>query len=118
MFDFRPEDGNPGLIQYEVRYRPGPFVNTAGQVVPVAGNAFLEVRVEPARRADLSGDTAVPVYNGPLSIRPSGTELIREVRFIDDFEANMVWVIGLERRVPFDTVEFNEDDQLVVDVGG
>ena len=115
-FDFKPEDGNPGFMSYEIAYRNGPFRDTAGRTIPVAGNAFLVVRVEPGRTANLSGDTPVVTYTGPRSIKPGNTEAIREVRFIEDFEANMVWVIGLDSARSFGAVEFNEDDQLVVDV--
>lgn len=116
-FSFEPEGGgDDGAISYDVGYVTPPFRDTAGRRIHVQGNAFLMVRTEPARRADLSGPTFRLTYTGPTDIRPTHTSIVRNVRFIEDFEANMVWIIGLDRRRPFEVFELDGPDRLVVDV--
>ena len=121
-FEFRtePQPGVPPTvdedISYEVTYQSPPFGDTAGRVVPVAGSAFIQVRVEPGRTVDLSGPNLVITYPGPDSIVPAGTTAIREVRLVDDFEANMIWAIGLDRVRPFTVTELDGPDRLVIDI--
>lgn len=54
---------------------------------------------------------------GPREVLPSGTRFIREVQFSEDFEANLVWVIGLDTARDFSVFELDGPDLLVVDVG-
>ncbi|MGH9165437.1 MAG: AMIN-like domain-containing (lipo)protein, partial [Acidimicrobiales bacterium] len=56
-------------------------------------------------------------YTGPLSLRPTSTAAVREVRFVDDFVAQLEWAIGLVRRRPVSVVELNDPDRLVIDIG-
>lgn len=71
--------------------RATSFTAISGQPVPVQGNAFWSVRVEAASIADQSGNL---VYKGPRDLDPT-TALVRDVKQIEDFEAQMVWAIGL-----------------------
>jgi hypothetical protein len=115
-FSFETPAGQHSRISYEGRYGSPPFVDTAGRRVSVQGNAFLVVRVEPGGRVDLSGPGLRLTYTGPVDIRPTGTSLIRNVRFVEDFEANMIWIIGLDRRRAFEVFEIDGPDRLVVDI--
>jgi hypothetical protein len=61
-------------------------------------------------------DSGAATYIGPRSIRP-GLPFIREVKFIDDFERNLVWVIGLDQARQFTVHQLSSPDRLVIDVG-
>jgi hypothetical protein len=112
VFDFGGTDGIP---EYDVRFEPPPFRNTADEEVPVAGTAFLRVRVFPALRADLSLPGAPATYTGPLRFDP-GTHGVAEVVFVDDFEAVMIWVIGLDAQRPFAVGTLTNPPRLYVDI--
>lgn len=71
--------------------RATSFTNIAGQRVPVQGSAYWSVRFEGASQADQNGQL---VYRGSRDLDP-GTQLVRDVRLIEDFEAQLVWAVGL-----------------------
>jgi hypothetical protein len=112
VFDFGGTDGIP---EYDVRYVLPPFRNVADQEVAVAGTAFLRVRVFPASRADLSLPEAPLTYTGPLRFDP-GTVSAAEVVFVEDFEAQMIWVIGLDAQRPFAVGTLTNPPRLYVDI--
>ena len=102
-----------GTPMYIVGYETPPFIATSGDAVPVEGAAFLGVHFSPGIRYDV--DTMVPTYTGDLVLEP-GLTPIQQVVFIDDFEAAMYWVIGLDSERPF-TVDILQDPlRLVIDV--
>jgi hypothetical protein len=103
-------DGTP---LYTVGYETPPFSGASGEPTPVDGTAFLVVRLFPALRYDI--DTMVPTYTGELVIEP-GFDPISQVVFIDDFEAMMVWVIGLTSEQPFTVDVLQEPLRLVIDI--
>lgn len=103
-------DGTP---LYTVGYETPPFSGASGEPIPVDGTAFLAVRLFPALRYDI--DTMVPTYTGELVIEP-GLEPISQIVFIDDFEAMMVWVIGLTAEQPFTVDVLQEPLRLVIDI--
>ena len=110
-----PEDGSLG---YRVEYRKGPLREDGrGRPVPVDGEAFLVVRLSPARDARLSGPDPGPTYHGPATIRPNGARHVVEVRRVGSFEGVVTWAIGLEEHRPFRAMVFESPTRLVVDVG-
>ena len=114
VFQFKP-DTTAVLVGWDLGYRAPPFLDTAGRRVPVAGSAFLFAHFEPSSTFDVSNNQAT--YTGPHSVKPSGTTRVREVRLVDDFEANMGWVIGLDRVRPFNVVVLKNPDRVVVEIG-
>lgn len=112
VFDFGGTDGIP---EYDVRYQSPPFRNTADQDVPVAGSAFLRVRVFPAWRADLNLPDAPLTYTGPLRFDPH-TASVEEVVFVEDFEALMIWVVGLTAQRPFTIGTLTDPPRIYVDI--
>lgn len=97
-FEFR--DGAPP--QYVIEYRPGPFsFGESGMPLTVQGSAYLLVQFPHASGVDLNDPAATPTYTGPDSIIPTGLTHVREVRKIEDFEAVLQWVIGLDSTRPF-----------------
>lgn len=93
VFEFGGEQGvQDDVPRFHVE-RATSFTNIAGQSVPVQGNAYWSVRFEGASQADQQGRL---VYRGPRDLDPA-TPLVRDVKLIEDFEAQMVWAIGLAR---------------------
>lgn len=113
VFDFRSGQ----LPGYSVGYESGPF--TLGQSdmpVTVAGEAFLVVRMTPASGVDLESPDARPTYEGPESLTPPGLTHVREIRRLEDFEANLVWVVGLDAQRPFTVGALDGPPRIYVDV--
>lgn len=115
VFTFSVEAGPAdGTTSDEIGYRSPPFAGPSGTPVDVAGGAFLEVLLFGARAYD--GQTGAPTYTGPAEIRP-GLTAIRELQLVEDFEALLVWVVGVDRRRPFNVFQLDGPDRLVIDVG-
>jgi hypothetical protein len=70
----------------------------SGKRVTLAGKAALVLRFTPAAGADLSGPTLKITYTGPKRLRPAGTGPVREVARTSDFEGELGWAIGLDRK--------------------
>ncbi|MEP6661756.1 MAG: hypothetical protein ABJD24_17715 [Acidimicrobiales bacterium] len=96
----------------DVGYRSKPFLNTAGNPVQVKGNAFLSVRLFPTSAIDQNAPTFTVTYVGPPVVN---TSKVVDVVKQEDFEAQMNWVIGLDRVRDF-TVTQNAG-VLTIDVG-
>jgi len=115
-FDFKDANGaKPG---YLVEYRPADQAQTedaSGKHIPIAGNAFLVVRFEPAATADLSGASLERTYIGPRTITPKGTRWVKQVSKTGDFEAVLTWAIGLSERRGFKVT--SEPSRLTIEVG-
>jgi hypothetical protein len=113
VFQFR--NALPG---YRVEYVEPPLhQDGSGDVVEVAGNAFVNVRMEPASGFDVGTGEGVLVYEGPRRIDGSsaGTTTVREVVRIGDFEAQLNWAVGLDERVDFRVLTLDGPPRLVVD---
>jgi hypothetical protein len=109
-------DGSSGTPLYDVGLAAGPFGNVSGNTVPVDGNAFIHVRLFPGMRWDISDPNGiVQTYFGPEEI-DVGIGSIVEVVFLEDFEANMEWVIGLTTERPFKVFTLESPTRLAVDV--
>jgi hypothetical protein len=113
VFDFR-EGGRPS---YTVEYQPGPFgLGESDQTVTIDGSAFLVVRFEPASGVDLNDPSVPRTYTGPESLHPTGLAHVREIRQIEDFEAVLIWVIGLDGTRPFSVGVLDGPPRVYVDV--
>ncbi len=97
-FEFR--DGAPP--EYRIEYQSGPFFfGESGMPVTIQGSAFLVVTFPHSSGVDLTDPAATVTYTGPDSIVPTGLTHVAEVRKIEDFEAVLRWVIGLDSVRPF-----------------
>jgi hypothetical protein len=113
VFQFRNQV--PG---YRVEYVQPPIKEDgSGNVVQVRGNAFVEVRMEPASGFDLTTGEGQLVYKGPKRIdgAAAGTTVVREVVRTGDFEAVLTWAIGLEEKVDFRVMTTQSPARLIVD---
>ncbi len=111
VFDF---EGN-GTPAYEVGYQSGPSFVGSGGGDPVApdGSAFLVIRIIPGLTYDV--DDYTPTYLGPVSFDP-GLGSIAEIAFVGDFEADMIWVVGLTGERGFEVTTRTDPQRLVVDI--
>ncbi|MGZ4397420.1 MAG: AMIN-like domain-containing (lipo)protein, partial [Gaiellaceae bacterium] len=113
VFQFR--NGLPG---YRVAYAEAPLhEDGSGKPVPVAGNYFVVVRMEPASGFDLGTGDGKLVYTGPRRLAGSGagTSEVSEIVRTGDFEAVLTWAVGLVDRVDFRVTTLSDPARLVVD---
>lgn len=114
VFEFR--DG--AAPAYDIEYEPGPFTfGESGEPLTVQGGAFLVIRFPHASGVDLSSVDATQTYTGPESIVPSDLTRVREVRRLEDFEAVLVWVIGIDTTRPFTVGTLTGPPRVYVDIG-
>ena len=110
-FDFSSKTAD--APSYTIEYQPGPFTEAgSGATVPVAGQAFLVVRLEPAYGFDF--ESGQPSYTGPKRIPGERADHVTEVVETGDFEAVMTWVIGLDSKRPVGVEATGFPHQLVV----
>jgi hypothetical protein len=115
-FTFEPAGSLPaGPLGWSVGYQLEPIRNIAGFVVDVAGPAHFFVRVFPARISDIEADPIVDTYTGPREIVPSAGP-VREIQFVDDFEALMEWAIGIDAFHAVRVIELTDPPRLLIDV--
>jgi len=116
VFDFKESAPGPG---FEVSYKPAEVAKIedgSGNPLAIAGAEYLVVRIFPAMTAEISGEEVTPTYTGPRSIpAPTEARFIREAAKTGDFEAQVTWAIGLDRKHSFRTNA--TESQLVVEIG-
>jgi hypothetical protein len=112
VFGFEEQAPGPG---FEVSYQPADTAKIedgSGNLIEVAGNEFLVVKLNPAMTGKIEGEQVVKTYTGPR--RLSGTDPITEVVKTGDFEGVVTWVIGLDSKRSFTTNA--SDSALVVEI--
>ncbi len=97
-FDFSAKGSDPP--GYTITYGTAPFVaDGSGKPVPVAGNAFVVVKVQPGYGYDF--ETGKPTYTGPKSVPVGHTNHVQAIVETGDYEGVLTWVIGLDAKRPF-----------------
>jgi len=100
------------IPSYRVEYVDGPIRQCgSGDPVSLAGNAFLIVRLQPARAHDSEGRAAIAEREST-----PGLPVILESRIICDFEAHLDWALGVTGRNAIRVMELMDPARLVVDV--
>lgn len=115
VFELGPSSvgiGSYGMPPWHVG-QAAEFMNTAGQPVAVAGNAFLQVRISGTSTFQPDGPTKS--YTGPTDLHPT-TPLVRNLRLVEDFERQVSWGIGLERLQCPRVLELTAPVRLVLDL--
>jgi hypothetical protein len=90
-----------GPREVKAAYQPKSRIRESGsgRPVPLKGSAYVVIHFVPAATADFQGEQVIPTYTGPR--RLSGPGPVLETAKTSDFEADLAWAIGLERRLPF-----------------
>lgn len=107
VFEF--EGSLPG---YSIEYVDKPLRHCAsGMEIPLAGDAWLEVRFQPAQAHNEAGEVTV----GELRRRP-GLPVVRELAQTCDFEGDVTWAIGTSTPARFRVLELSSPTRLVIDL--
>lgn len=97
---------------YDVRYVRTLRYDGSGERVPLRGQAFLAVRLSPARAHDAAGDS---VYRGPR-LRQYQFPALRGAAFTGDFEGRVSFGLALRSRDTFRVFELRQPNRIVIDV--
>ncbi len=107
VFEF--QGGVPG---YHLEYVDRPVRDCgAGEPRPIAGDAWLEVRLSPANAHTEAGKPTIP----EREVVP-GLPNVREIERTCDFEAVVTWVIGVGSPNRYRAFELSDPPRLVVDI--
>jgi hypothetical protein len=99
-----------GLPGYQVQYIDQPVACGSGEPIDIEGAAFLQVRFSPAAAHDEAGNPTLDAME-----IAAGLPAILEAELTCDFEADVIWVIGLPEQVDFRAFSLSEAF-IVVDV--
>jgi hypothetical protein len=94
-FDFKSA---PSTVKASYQPKSRIAESGSGAPVPLKGKAYVVIHFFPAASADIQGEQVIPTYTGPK--RLSGPGPVLETAKTSDFEADLAWAIGLERRLP------------------
>ena len=83
----------------------------SGNVVPVAGDGWLEIRMTPASAHTEEGQATISDRNRTLN-DPNLFQLVQTC----DFEGNVTWVMGVGSPEAYRVVELTSPPRLIVDV--
>jgi hypothetical protein len=95
VFEFSPSTGpgTYGVPPYTIDVASS-FAGPSGQPVTVLGNAYFRVRFQNTDAHTASGTPTL----ASTDLKPT-TPLIKEARLVEDFEATVVWGVGLDHLV-------------------
>ena len=100
------------IPSYHIEYVDRPVRQCgSGDEVPVAGDGWLSVRLEPANAHTEEGVATIE----ERSSMP-GLPVILQLTMICDFEAQVEWVLGVRAPNRFRVMELAEPARLIVDV--
>lgn len=101
-----------GLPEWRLEYVDRPVrACGSGAVVPLPGDAWLEVKFEPARAHDDQGRLTAAAPGATPAL-----DRVREVARTCDFEAMVVHVLAVESPEAFRVIELDGPPRVVVDV--
>lgn len=102
------------LPSYHVEYVDRPIRRCgSGQVVEVAGDGWLRLRLDPAAAHDEQGRATVAERDRQRKLRLG---VLRELVLTCDYEGYVVWVLGVASPNRYRVLELAHPPRLVVDV--
>jgi hypothetical protein len=108
VFVFR----SASLPNWHIEYIDKPVRSCgSGEVVDLAGHAWLEVRLEPTNAHDTAGHPTIPWRGKKFSYRT-----LLEMKQTCDFEAVTTFVAGLRSPNKYRVLELKDPTRLVVDI--
>ena len=106
------EFGRDSLPGYHVEYVDEPIRKCgSGNVVEMAGDGWLEVRMTPARAHTEAGEATITERS-----RLFDMPVLKQLELTCDFEANVTWVLGLASPNRYRVKEVPDPARLVIDV--
>jgi hypothetical protein len=97
---------------YHVEYVDRPVRTCgSGEVVPLRGDAWLEIRFTPANAHSEEGRSTV----GKRQLIPNH-KIVKELRAVCDFEAVVEWVAGVASPNRYRVIELKDPSRIVVDI--
>jgi hypothetical protein len=106
------EFNTPATPGYHASYIDKPVRHCAsGNTVPVAGDAWLEVRMSPAQAHTDAGQSTIAQTNRTVNL-PNMRQLVQTC----DFEGQVTWVLGVGNPKRFRVVELTNPSRIIVDV--
>jgi hypothetical protein len=100
------------MPSYHIEYIDSPVRQCgSGEAVEIAGDAWLAIRVEPANAHTEAGQPTIEER-----VQRPELEVLRELRMTCDFEAQVVWVLGVSTPNQYRVMELIDPTRLVVDV--
>jgi hypothetical protein len=97
---------------YHIEYIDRPVRECGtGNAVPLSGHGWLRVRLEPARMHTDAGEPTVAERHRRVEL-----PVIRVLRSICDFEAQVEWVLAVNTPNRYRVLELSDPARLVVDV--
>jgi hypothetical protein len=111
-FDRIALEFDSGVPGYHLEYVDRPVRDcAAGRVVPIAGDGWLELRLDGARAHTEAGQPTIAWRE----LEPDA-RLVLEVERTCDFEGVVTWVVGVRSPNRFRVFELDAPPRLVVDV--
>ena len=106
------EFDSPGMPAWRVEYVDRPVRDCgSGDAVPVAGDAWLQIRFTGAQAHTEEGAATSGPRRRPLA-QPIARELVRTC----DFEGEVTWVVGVARPNPYTANAMSAPSRLVIDI--
>ena len=97
---------------YHIAYIDRPVRSCgSGEVVPLPGDGWLEVRMQPAAAHTEAGEPTIARRVHPLTL-PN----LKQLSLTCDFEADVTWVAGVLSPNDFRVSELKGPSRLVVDI--
>ncbi len=97
---------------YRVEYLKNPARDCgAGEVVSISGDRFILIEIQPAHAHSESGAATITNRHQKL-----GFPLIKELKIICDFEAEVQWLMGVGSPSQYRVLELSNPARLVIDV--
>lgn len=106
------EFGGAELPGYHIEYIDKPVrACGSGDVVPLKGDGWLEIRFQPARAHTEQGQPTVKDRE-----RAPNHKIIKELKLTCDFEADVEWVLGVALPNRYRVLELENPTRLVIDI--
>ena len=103
----------PDIPGWDVQYVDTPIGDPSGAAVDVSGDAVLQVLLHPVAYPEDGQDP----YDGPPTVRISGTESVDEVVLSSIFEGQLQAFVGVHGgRQPFRVYGMSDPSRVVIEV--
>ncbi|MDD7582284.1 AMIN-like domain-containing (lipo)protein [Corynebacterium sp. 32222D000AT] len=108
------EFSGKGPASWFASYTDAPTQQASGYPVEVAGNAFLDLGIEPTPWPSTPELEEQYLDTGSFP----GAGVIEEVQFTSAFEAQSQFVVGLKEKVPYSVTYMDGPPRVVIDFAG